>query len=121
MVRGVSRVEIAIVQLAVMLVAGCASEPGQAARYDDPFAYCAAVGNVDAPDARYAGPVMPVAIAEGLRRAFRAPADAPLEMFTRSSFWRCMDGKVYACSVGANLPCQARADTDRTPSQPIVE
>jgi hypothetical protein len=28
-----------------------------------------------------------------------------------------MNGKVYACFVGANLPCEAKANTDRTPTQ----
>jgi len=33
------------------------------------------------------------------------------------SCWRCMNGSVYGCFVGANLPCQAKADTSRTPTQ----
>jgi len=86
------------------------------ATYSDPFAYCAAVGTVDAPDARYAGPEMPESIALGLRKAFGVP-DAPLEPFLRNSFWRCMGGKVYACTVGANLPCQEKADISREPSE----
>jgi len=28
-----------------------------------------------------------------------------------------MDGSVYACFVGANLPCETKANTDRTPTQ----
>ena len=28
-----------------------------------------------------------------------------------------MDGDVYACFVGANLPCEAKANTNRTPTQ----
>ena len=34
---------------------------------------------------------------------------------------RSCTGKVYACSVGANLPCDEKADTSRTPSAPIAE
>src|SRR5262249_1040186 len=100
--------------LAAVVLAACA---GAGARtYSDPFAYCAAVGNVDAPDARYTGPPLPPSIVQGLRRAFGAPASAPNEAFTHGTFWRCMDGSVWACTVGANLPCQARADTSRVPS-----
>jgi hypothetical protein len=106
--------------LAAELVAACAGG-ARAQTYRDPFAYCAAVGTVDAPDARYDGPPLPPSIAEGLRRAFGAPVDAPLEVFTRGSSWRCMDGAVWACAVGANLPCQARADTSRAPSQPVAD
>jgi hypothetical protein len=29
------------------------------------------------------------------------------------SFWRCMDGLVFVCAVGANIPCQSKADVSR--------
>ena len=93
----------------------------QAATFSDPFAYCAAVGTVDEPDARYVGPKMPDAIVKGVMKAFGASADAPVELFANNSFWRCMDGKVYACTVGANLPCTAKADTSRTPTAAETE
>ena len=32
-----------------------------------------------------------------------------------------MGGKVYACAVGANLPCQDKADLSRQPSAAVVE
>jgi hypothetical protein len=89
--------------------------------FSDPFAYCAAVGTVDAPDSRYTGPRMPKAIARGLKKALAAPSTAPLTPFLKNSFWRCMDGKVYACTVGANLPCQEKADTSRTPTSAMTE
>lgn len=88
----------------------------QVTAFGDPFAYCAAIGAIDAPDARYSGAPMPDVIVKGLQKAFNAPPDAPIELFTRNSFWRCMDGKVYACSVGANIPCQSKADTRTTPN-----
>ena len=91
------------------------------ATFSDPFAYCASVGTVDAPDARYVGPRVPEAIAKGLQTAFHAPADAPLEPFLTNSFWRCMNGKVYACTVGANLPCESKANLDRTPTAAEVD
>ena len=89
----------------------------QVAAYGDPFAYCAAVGTIDAPDARYSGAPMPDVIVKGLMKAFNAPPDAPLDFFIHGSFWRCMDGKVYACSVGANIPCQSKADTSTKPNE----
>jgi hypothetical protein len=61
-------------------------------------------------------PKVPEVIAEGLRKAFNTP-DTPLDVYMRGTFWRCMNGKVYACTVGANLPCEAKADTNRTPTQ----
>jgi hypothetical protein len=93
----------------------------QTGSYSDPFAYCAAVGTADTPDVRYTGPLMPVAVAQGLRKASGASADAPEEMFTTGAYWRCMDGKVYACTVGANLPCDSKANTDKTPTQPEID
>lgn len=87
-----------------------------AAAYSDPFAYCAAVGTLDQPDARYNGPKMPDVLAEGLRKASGASADAPLDLFRGGGFWRCMDGKVYACFVGANLPCESKANNNQTPT-----
>ena len=88
----------------------------QGTTYTDPFAYCAAVGTVDAPDARYAGRPVPDAIARGLRAATGAAADTPLDRFASASFWRCMEGQVYACWVGANLPCWDKANTSQTPT-----
>lgn len=93
----------------------------QQSTFADPFAYCATVGTIDAPDARYSGPKMPDVIVKGLMKATNASPDAPLDLFARNSFWRCMDGKVYACTVGANLPCESKADTGKTPNDGIAE
>lgn len=93
----------------------------QGTTFTDPFAYCAAVETTDAPDNRYVGEKVPESIARGLQRAFGAPADAPLEPFLRSSFWRCGGGKVYACTDGANLPCQTKADLGRQPTAGVVQ
>ncbi len=88
----------------------------QASTFSDPFAYCTAVGTVDEPDARYTGPKTPDVVVKGVLKASGASPDAPVEVFAQGTFWRCMDGKVYACTVGANLPCTSKADTGRTPT-----
>ena len=85
--------------------------------YTDPFAYCKAVGNVDSPDPRYVGPKVPEVIARGLQKAFGVPESAPLDPLLRGTYWRCMNGNIYACNVGANLPCEEKADTKREPNQ----
>jgi hypothetical protein len=90
---------------------------GQAS-FTDPFAYCRDVGKADEPTILYAGPEMPDVIVEGLRKVLDIPDDAPMEQGT---FWRCMDGKVWACFVGANLPCTAKADVSREPSPEMTE
>ena len=113
------KIPAAIAVLLVLGIAACGGTP-EPASYSDPFAYCAAVGTVDAPGADYAGPQVPESVALGLQQAMNVP-DTPLEMLQNGSFWRCVDGKVVACFVGANLPCEAKANTDRTPVQEAVD
>lgn len=91
------------------------------APFTDPFAYCTAVGNMDTPDARYTGPKTPEVIVKSLRQVLKTPDDAPMEPFVAGTFWRCMGGKVWACFVGANLPCTTKADTSRTPAPAMVD
>ena len=90
--------------------------------YADPFAYCAAVNAVDTPDARYAGPPMPDAIIDGFKKAAGLEGSTePLDMLKKTTIWRCMDGKVYACNFGANLPCDSKGSADQTPSKEMQE
>ena len=86
--------------------------------YDNPFSYCKAAGTVDSPGPEYKGPAVPESIAEGLRKEFGS--QAPMDVFIKGTYWRCMDGKVYACNVGANLPCTEKADTSKEPNEGMV-
>jgi hypothetical protein len=70
--------------------------------YDDPFAYCTAVGTIDFVDARYSGP----AVIPEATQLLRTPADAPRDRV----HWRCADGVVMACSSYAGPIC------DRAPT-----
>ena len=85
--------------------------------FRDPFAYCAAIGTIDAPDARYTGPAVPEAVVRGLENAFGVAGVEPKAEFERGTSWRCMDGAVYACNVGANLPCDAKPASDQQPTE----
>lgn len=96
------------------------SEPSKAITYDDPFAYCAAAGTIDSPDARYVGPKMPDSILEGMIAKGVVPADAPLE-FRRNAVWRCMNGHVWACQFGANIPCLEKADISKVPTSAMED
>ena len=115
---------IALPLFLVLLVASLAScgagvapaTTAVSAPYSDPFAYCAAVGTMDAPGATYSGPQAPKSVAQGLQKALKAP-DTPLSVLQNGLSWRCMDGNVYACFVGANLPCDAKANADRSPTE----
>ncbi len=89
-----------------------------AASYTTPFAYCAAVGTIDHPDGGYTGETVPVAVIDGFKQAAGLQdSTEPLDLLKQTTIWRCMDGQVYACNVGANLPCDAKANTDQTPTQ----
>jgi hypothetical protein len=70
----------------------------------DPFGSCKAAGTRDS--------VRP------LPRELKSAAAAALGLPDGAAdsagyFWRCMDGAVYVCAVGANIPCQSRADAGR--------
>lgn len=92
--------------------------PGQSqTTFTDPFVYCADVGTIDAPDARYTGEQPPPAVIAGIRAAFNAPADTPADVYKEGTFWRCADSQVKACFVGANLPCREKADLSETPNE----
>ena len=115
--------QLGFVALLVMAVAvaGCGSlgATPTPSTYTDPFAYCAAVGTADEPGATYVGEAIPESVALALRVALNA-SDTPLDMLARGSVWRCMDGKVYGCFVGANLPCGEKADTSREPNDEMT-
>jgi hypothetical protein len=126
-----------LVTLLGSIMTGCASRSGalsasmpttsapqvtMASSYTDPFTYCAAVKTVDTPDARYTGTPVPDAVINGFKKAAGLEASTePIEMLRQATVWRCMDGKVYACNFGANLPCDSKANTDRTPSQAMQD
>ncbi len=89
--------------------------------YEDPFDYCAAVGTIDAPGSQYTGSPMPEVVIHKLKSALGMAADAPLSFLLYGSFWRCMEGEVYACTVGANIPCTTKADSSPEPAKPLQE
>ena len=84
--------------------------PAAAGSFKDPVAYCRAVGTIDKPEARYQGPKLPDWMAAKLNLQ---PSQAKMME------WRCADGAVLACRYGANIPCNAKADTSRTATAAI--
>lgn len=83
-----------------------AADIAAAAIPGDPFAYCAAIRNIDIPVGG-ASPI-PVALAPYLGKALGLPTNTAIA--PESYYWRCMSGAVYVCAVGANIPCDAKAD-----------
>jgi hypothetical protein len=79
-------------------------------------------GTIDAPDARYSGDAVPDAVINGyLKAAGLENNGEPLDLLKQTTTWRCMGGKVYACNIGANLPCHSKADTSQTPTQAMQD
>jgi hypothetical protein len=95
--------------------------PNQAT-YTDPFAYCSAVGTIDAPDSRYTGVALPDTLIQGyLKAAGLQNNGEPMDLLRQTTSWRCMDRAVYVCNVGANLPCDSKADTNKNPTQAMQD
>jgi hypothetical protein len=96
------------VSCAVMGKAALALDSGL--EVSNPFAYCERVGTDDrlTGAGSVSSEVSAKLLEPYLRAALELPADAPLP--AASVFWRCMQGKVYVCAVGANLPCGSKAD-----------
>ena len=63
---------------------------------------------------------MPDAIVQGMVRQGIVTADAPPD-FQDNAVWRCMDGQVWVCHFGANLPCLEKADTAQEPTPAMQE
>jgi hypothetical protein len=81
-------------------------DPAKAHNLENPFAYCSRVVTADSP-AGGSSPVPP-ALTPFLARALGFQAN--VEFTAESYYWRCMDGAVYVCAIGANLPCDTKAD-----------
>ena len=44
----------------------------------------------------------------------RPPTAQDLKSYLEQTYFRCMDGSVYVCSIGANLPCTGKPDRRRS-------
>jgi hypothetical protein len=108
-----------LLAVAALALTACSSA---AKTFSDPFAYCAAVAQIDIPDARYTGPKMSDSLFKDYLSAagLNVNTDYP-DTFKQMTIWRCMNNKVYACNFGANIPCDSKANTDKTPTQEIID
>jgi hypothetical protein len=109
-----------------------------AGTFDDAFSYCAAVDTVDevvrldmsagnvkewhwiTVDNRWSGPPVPEPVRESLGLRPVTPLPGTEHVADRGLSWRCFEGKVWGCSVGANLVC-GKAETGRDPNRQMVE
>ena len=70
--------------------------------FDDPIAYCRAVGNADAPDSTYTGPATPTVVLKTLG----------LSAATDQVHWRCSDQRVVACNAKNGSSCNLTPTVD---------
>lgn len=84
-----------------------------AATYSNVFDYCAAIGTIDQPDARFTG-ALPDYKAEKLFGI--APGASHVGAFV----WRCMNGAVWVCAQ-LNSPICGKADISREPTKPMID
>jgi hypothetical protein len=103
--------------LAVLGAGGGEQGAAQSARtlpaFESPFTYCARVGTDDrlGGEGGAASSAALRALAPSLPEALGLPREASLS--PHELFWRCMNGKVYVCARGANIPCDSKADRAR--------
>lgn len=113
---------ITIFFMTIVLVSCSSSENNANTQntYNNPFEYCKAAGTVDTPGPEYTGPKVLDAIATQLREVMGVSDTMPKEMFDDGTYWRCMDGSVYACNVGNNLPCEDKANVSKEPNDGML-
>jgi len=110
----------------VLLMLGLAAVPGGLTgcaggdEVPEPWDYCRGAGTVDAPEAEL-DPDTTAALVGRVRETFDLADDMPADVLEAGTVWRCMDGQVWACAGGANLPCGEKADASRTPSEATRE
>ncbi|WP_020396253.1 hypothetical protein [Thiolinea disciformis] len=83
----------------------------------DPFAYCQTAGTIDKPTSG----ALPEKLIQAMVKANMISADLPQLKEPGFVQWRCMDSQVYACVVGANIPCEAKADISKEPNDGMIE
>jgi uncharacterized protein YecT (DUF1311 family) len=77
-------------------------------------AACRAAGNDDT--VRDYQPALHEGAVRAFRKLFPEARDAPSDdMLASEAKFRCMDGTVYACFIGANLPCSKISTDTRNP------
>lgn len=106
--------------------------------FDDPFSYCASVGTIDDVvrldtssddvsqwelvilDTRWAGPPVPEAVMQFFSAQYLETL-LPEYLADRGLIWRCFEGGVWGCIVGAHGGLCDKAETSREPNRQMVE
>lgn len=95
-------------------------ECGATGTIEDPFLYCHTFGNTGIIAEQQTGEKVMDALMVAMIRNDLLPAE-PLPEARKPFRWRCMEGQVWVCLPGANLPCGEKADVSREPAAKLVE
>jgi hypothetical protein len=110
-----------LIWLAGMAMMFGAAAAGADAPFSDAVAYCQAVVNADAPDARYTGPKVPDWMTAALYTQDEIKAQKKSKVDpARAVVWRCMGGKVWGCVQG-NSPICGKANQEMKPTAAMRE
>jgi len=67
------------------------------------------------------GETIPDALIPLIKKMMKLPDDVSSDYIRQTSFWRCMDGNVYVCMTGANLPCTEKANASKIPDAAMAD
>ena len=96
-----------------------APPPATQETFSDPFAYCDAVGQIDAPDARYTGSWMSDSLFKDYLQAAGLDASNNYpETFKQMTIWRCMNHQVMPAISAPISPATPRPTPTRRLPRP---
>jgi len=98
----------------------CRVSAAEKREYDNAWDYCRAVRTKpEIAERRWAPDASRRKIFLQAARMHFLSEDAPESLLVAGLHLRCMDGAVWACHVGANIPCGSKGDKSRKPARPI--
>lgn len=86
---------------------------------EDPFAFCNTVRDSDIIPEFRTGGTFPRQLGRMMVERGLVSNKLPVEMWNASR-WRCMNGEVWICPLGANLPCAEKADLSTDPAEAMT-
>lgn len=86
----------------------------------DPWTHCHDQKNGGVISTRRTNEAFPEELASAMINANLVSPTAAASM-KESNRWRCMNGQVWVCTIGNNLPCEEKADLSRSPTTAMID
>ena len=87
---------------------------------EQPFEWCSRGMNSPVMSGQTSDMSLPAGLVKPMVTSGLASPEMPIKLL-QASRWRCMDGGVWVCLIGANLPCDEQADLSTSPSDKMNE